>query len=235
MKKTAIMQPYFLPYIGYWQLIHSVDEFVVYDNIQFTKKGWFNRNRILDGDHDRLFTIPIKKDSDYLNVNERFLSDDSQNEIMRTLRIIQNTYRKAPYYADAYPVVEACFLGTDKNLFSYIYNSIKLMCTYLGIDTKITISSNVDIDHEALKAEQKVLAICKATGTEMYVNAIGGMELYNKEVFMSQGIDLRFIRSKDVTYEQFGNSFVPWLSIIDVIMFNDREKVRQIVDMYELV
>ena len=83
MKKIAIMQPYFLPYIGYWQLIHAVDEFVIYNNIQYTKKGWFNKNRILEIDHDRLFTIPIKNDSDYLNVDKRFLSDDSDKATWR--------------------------------------------------------------------------------------------------------------------------------------------------------
>jgi hypothetical protein len=234
MKKTAIMQPYFMPYIGYWQLIHSVDEFIVYDNIEFTKKGWFNRNRILDGDHDRLFTIPIKKDSDYLNVGERYLSDDSQNEIQRTLRIIQNTYRKAPYYSVAYPIIEACFTSNDRNLFGYIYNSIRIICDYLDVDTKITISSQIPIDHN-LKAEQKVLALCKATDTDMYVNAIGGMELYDKEEFKSNGLDLQFIKSNNIEYAQLGNPFVPWLSIIDVIMFNDKKTVMRMLEEYTLV
>jgi hypothetical protein len=234
MKKIAIMQPYFLPYIGYWQLIRSVDEFVVYDNIEFTKKGWFNRNRILDGDHDRLFTIPIKKDSDYLSVGDRYLSDDSQNEIERILRIVQMTYRKAPYYAIAYPVIEACFRGADKNLFSYIYNSIQIICDYLDIGTKITVSSAVAIDH-TLKAEYKVLAICKATEADVYINSIGGVELYNKEEFKSNSVDLHFIKSKNIEYKQFGNPFVPWLSIIDVIMFNDKEAVERMLGEYELI
>src|SRR5579863_5826998 len=110
MKKVAIMQPYFLPYIGYWQLINLVDTFVVYDNIEYTKKGWFNRNRILDQGHDRLFTIPIKKDSDYLNVNQRSLSADSAKENTRTLRIITSNYKKSPFFDKAYPVIEQCFL-----------------------------------------------------------------------------------------------------------------------------
>jgi hypothetical protein len=234
MKKTAIMQPYFLPYIGYWQLIQSVDKFVVYDNIEFTKKGWFNRNRILDGDHDRLFTIPIKKDSDFLSVSERYLSNDSQSEIARTLRIIQNTYRKAPYYSVAYPVIEACFMGADKNLFAYIYNSIKIICDYLEMDTTITLSSDVAIDH-TLKAEQKVLAICKATHADAYINAIGGVELYNKQEFKSNGVELQFIKSNNIEYKQFGSPFVPWLSIIDVIMFNDKGTVKKMLEEYELV
>jgi hypothetical protein len=234
MKKTAIMQPYFLPYIGYWQLISSVDEFVVYDNIQFTKKGWFNRNRILDGDHDRLFTIPVKKDSDFLDVDKRFISDDSEKEILRTLRIIQTTYRKAPYYEDAYPLIESCFKYDDKNLFAYIYNSIKTVCAYLDIETKITISSSIDIDH-SLRADKKVLAIAKATGADVYINAIGGIELYDRELFKASGVELKFIKSNPIEYTQFSNQFVPWLSIIDILMFNDKETVKDMLERYELV
>ena len=234
MKKIAIMQPYFLPYIGYWQLINSVDEFVVYDNIEYTKKGWFNRNRILEADHDRLFTIPIKKDSDYLHVNQRYLSDDSDKEIARTLRIIEMTYKKAPYFAESYPIIKECFIYSDKNLFEYIHNSIKLICDYLDIDTKLVISSEVAIDH-AMKAEEKVLAICKAENTGTYINAIGGMELYNVNKFRDNGVELKFIKTGDIKYQQFNNQFVPWLSIIDVMMFNDKATIKQMLESYELI
>lgn len=228
------MQPYFLPYIGYWQLIKAVDTFVVYDNIEFTKKGWFNRNRILEVDHDRLFTLPIKKDSDFLPVNRRSLSDDSEDEITRTLRIIQNNYKKAPHFTNAYPAIEKCFLFPNKNLFEYIFNSIRLICRYLDINTKIIISSEIMIDH-SLKAEKKVLAICKAEGATTYVNAIGGRKLYEVEEFKSNTIDLKFIESNDIEYKQFANKFVPWLSIIDVMMFNDKEEIKQMLEQYELI
>lgn len=232
--KTAIMQPYFLPYIGYWQLITSVDTFVVYDNIEYTKKGWFNRNRILEADHDRLFTIPIKKDSDYLPVDQRFRSDDSDAEIARTLRIIQNNYRKTPHFAEVYPLIESCFLCPEKNLFGYIHSSIKAISEHLDIDTKIIVSSSVPIDH-SLKADKKVMAICKALDTATYINAIGGTELYDKDEFKANGLELQFIKSKPIEYKQFDNPFVPWLSIIDVLMFNDTETVKQFVNDYELV
>jgi hypothetical protein len=234
MKKTAIMQPYLLPYIGYWQLIQSVDEFVVYDNIQYTKKGWFNRNRILQNGQDKLFTVPIKKDSDFLPVSERSLSDDSGNEVTRILRIIQANYKKAPCYSEAYPLIEKCLLYADKNLFEYIYHSIKAVCGYLDINTKITISSDVAIDH-SLKAEKKVIAICKALNSDVYINSIGGTELYDKNEFQSHGIELKFIKPKEIVYEQFGVPFVPWLSIIDILMFNDKAAVKQILNEYELV
>lgn len=223
-----------MPYIGYWQLLSAVDTYVVYDNIEYTKKGWFNRNRILEIDHDKLFTIPLKKDSDFLPINQRSLSTDSTADIARTLRIIQQNYKKAPYFAAAYPVIEQCFLFSDKNLFEYIFNSIKAICTYLTIKTNIVFASKAAIDH-SLKAEKKVLAICKTLQADTYINAIGGKELYDKAEFKSSGIDLRFIKSKPVEYQQFGKPFVPWLSIIDVMMFNDQATITRMLDQYELL
>lgn len=234
MKKVAIMQPYFLPYIGYWQLMHSVGEFVIYDNIEYTKKGWFNRNRILEVDHDRLFTIPIKKDSDYLNVNQRFVSAEGRADISRTLRIIQNNYRKAPQFEPVYALAQDCFNFSEDNLFEYIAHSVRQVAAYVGIDTKLIVSSTIDIDH-SLKAEQKVLAICEALQATTYHNSIGGRELYDKQMFQSHGIDLRFVESREVPYQQFGHPFVPWLSILDVLMFNDVSTVRQMLDEYDLV
>lgn len=234
MKKVAIMQPYFLPYIGYWQLLNSVDEFVIYDNIEYTKKGWFNRNRILENGHDRLFTLPIKKDSDYLDVKERFLSDDSLKDINRTLNIIKTNYRKAPYFNDTYELLESCFLYDNKNLFEFIYNSVKIISHYLDIDTKITISSTINIDHN-LKAAQKVLAIAKACNADNYINAIGGMDLYNKGDFLSKGIELQFIKAELVEYKQFDAPFVPGLSIIDILMFNDKQRLKWMLEQYELL
>lgn len=232
--KLAVMQPYFMPYIGYWQLISSVDKFIIYDNIEFTKKGWFNRNRILDGNHDRLFTIPIKKDSDYLPVYQRFLADDSDQEIARILRIIEITYKKAPYFNEVYPLIQKCFLFQDKNLFAYIYNSVQIVCAYLQITTPIILSSQIPIDH-SLKSTQKVLALCQAEGATTYINAIGGKDLYANEDFSTEGIELKFIQSNPINYQQYGNSFVPWLSVIDVMMFNDGTTIKRMLTEYQLV
>jgi hypothetical protein len=211
MKKTAIMQPYFLPYLGYWQLIAAVDEFILYDNIEFTKKGWFNRNRILENGHDRLFTVPVKKDSDYLDVVERSLADDADKENARTLRVIQANYKKAPYFAETYPLIEQCFTYDEKNLFEYIHHSIRKVCAHLNIDTPITVSSTVQADH-SLKAEQKVMAICKAVNATVYVNSIGGVELYDKDQFANSGLELQFLKPSLREYAQFGMSFVAGLS-----------------------
>ena len=225
----GIMQPYFFPYIGYFQLMNAVDEFVVYDNIQFTKKGWINRNRILVNGRDSYITLPLKKDSDYLDVRDRCLAEVWSVENKKMMNRIIQSYRKAPQFESAYPVIEESLTCDDSNLFRFILKSLNLVKTYLEIQTRFVISSTIPIDH-TLKAEKKVKEICKARNANVYVNPIGGMQLYVKDDFKEEGVELRFLRSTDVQYKQFNNDFVPWLSIIDVMMFNAREEIRRYLD-----
>jgi hypothetical protein len=233
--KIAIMQPYFFPYIGYWQLLKSVDKFVIYDNIQFTKKGWIHRNRILINGIDKMFTLPLKKDSDFFNINERYLSDDSKKQIIKTLRIIKNSYSKAPFFQTVYPVIENIFLYDNKNLFEYIINSINIVKKYLNIETDIIISSSIDIDHKTLKGKNKVLAICDRLSTKTYINAIGGKDLYNVNEFKKNGIELKFLQTNNINYKQFKNEFVPNLSIIDIMMFNPVSDIKEMLNLYKLI
>jgi hypothetical protein len=231
--RLAIMQPYFFPYIGYFQLIAAVDLFIVYDNIKYTKKGWFNRNRLLQNGKDLMFSLPLKSDSDYLDVCERELAASFNRD--KLLGQFKEAYRRAPYFAQTLPLVEQIVLHEDTNLFRFLHHSIVKTCEHLGITTEIRISSDIAIDH-ALKNQDKVLGLCKAVDASTYVNAIGGIELYSKETFREQGIGLKFIRSKPFEYPQFGAAFVPWLSIIDVMMFNPLDTIQTcITTNYELI
>ena len=232
--KLGIMQPYFLPYIGYWQLIASVDEFIVYDNIQYTKKGWINRNRILVNGKDSYITLPLKKDSDFLDVKDRYLADTWAVEKNKMLNIINQNYKKAPYFDEAFNVIVDCILYDTNNLFVFLLHSIYIIKEYLDIKTPITISSNVDINHK-LKAEQKVIEFCKAKKASTYINAIGGEKLYSKKLFADQGIELNFIKSNPILFKQFRDQCLPWLSILDVMMFNPKEYVQQMLTEYKLI
>jgi len=227
------MQPYFFPYIGYYQLIAAVDMFIVYDNIKYTKKGWINRNRMLQNGKDEMFSLPLKRGSDYLDVCERELALDFNRD--KLLNQIKNAYRRAPYFAQTFPLVEQIVRYEEVNLFRYLHHSIVKTCEHLGITTEIRISSGIAINHD-LKNQDKVLALCAAVGASTYVNAIGGKELYSKETFREKGIELKLIRSKPFEYAQFGDAFVPWLSIIDVMMFNSREETYAcITGNYDLI
>jgi len=225
MLKIAIMQPYFFPYIGYFQLMNAVDTFVIYDNIQYTKKGWINRNRILANGKDEYLSVPLKKDPYYLCVKDRFLADTWSSDRKHALNKIAGCYRKAPHFRAVYAVVEQCLIYEEHNLFGFILNSLNIVKDYLNITTPFAVSSTINIDHD-LKGEYKVIEICKALGATNYLNPIGGVKLYKREEFEEAGIQLNFIKVGNVQYSQFNNEFVPFLSIIDVMMFNDKENIR---------
>ncbi len=231
--KLAIMQPYFLPYIGYFQLIAASDVFIVYDNIKYTKKGWINRNRMLQNGAAVMFSLSLKKDSDSLDVVERELASDFNRD--KLLNQFKGAYRRAPYFDQTFPLIEQLVRYEEANLFRFLHHSIVKICDHFGITTDIRISSDIAIDL-ALQSQEKVIALCEATGARTYVNAIGGMELYSRETFQQKGIELKFIKSKPFEYAQFGNEFVPWLSIIDVMMFNPLDTNRtSITTNYELI
>ena len=233
MKSLAIMQPYFLPYVGYFQLINAADLFIVYDNIKYTKKGWINRNRFLLNGKDAVFSIPLRKDSDSLDIREREISPDFRKS--KLLNQIREAYRRSPYFERTFPLVERIVLEEETNLFKFILNSIRETCESLAIGTEIAVSSSLPIDH-SLPGKAKVVALCKHAGADVYINAIGGQELYSKEDFGAQGIDLKFLKTKPFEYEQLGDKFVPSLSIIDVMMFNSPDAIRKCVaSNYEFV
>jgi hypothetical protein len=232
--KLAIMQPYFLPYIGYFQLIKAVDTFVVYDNIEYTKKGWINRNRILLNGKEEYFSIPLKKDSDYLDIDQRIIAEIYDKDSQKILNKIRQAYKKAPCFKEVYPIIEGCFLINNKNLFSFIYSSILKLVLYFDIKTQILISSQLGMNNR-LSGENRVISICKHLNASHYINAIGGLSLYNKESFLNNNINLQFINSELITYVQFGNTFTPWLSIIDVMMFNPKAEIIRMLDSYTLI
>ena len=231
--KLAIMQPYFLPYIGYFQLIGAVDTFVVYDNIKYTKIGWVNRNRMLRDGVDVTFSLPLAKDSDSLDIVERQLAADFDRE--KLLNQFKGAYAKAPYFDSAFPILASIVRCEERNLFRYIYHSIVELCGHLGLATEIRISSEIHIDHD-LKSQEKVLALCEALGADTYINAIGGLELYRSEDFGLRYVKLQFIKSKPFDYPQFTVPTVPWLSIADILMFNSLDVVKErISNGYELI
>lgn len=229
----AIMQPYFLPYIGYWQLLKSVDKYVSYDNIKFTKGSWINRNRYLLNGKDKLFSIPLNHNSDYLNIVERFISESFNKK--KLINQLFNSYKKAPCFKNCFNIIEDIINYDEKNLFLYNLNSIKKICWYLDIKTEIIVSSNLKIDHSTFKAQDKVLVICKDLQATKYINAIGGTYLYEKNIFKNNGIILNFIKTNNIIYKQFDKEFVPNLSIIDIMMFNSQEDIKKLLNEYELI
>lgn len=229
----AIMQPYFLPYIGYLQLMNTVDKFIFYDDVAYINRGWINRNRILVNGKDHLITVPLKDASQNKRICDISLSDDPKWR-SKLLQTIGQNYRKAPFYATVYPLLEKIVNLEARTIADLVRDSFAPITEYLGIQTEIIPSSN-RYQNEELKGQERILDICRQEKADRYINPIGGMELYDRQLFADAGIELFFIQSKRVEYPQFQNEFVPWLSIVDVLMFNDVSAVQQMLREFELI
>ena len=231
--KVSIMQPYFFLFFGYFQLIANSDVFVIYDDVNFIKKGWINRNTILVNNTPYLFSIPLQNVSQNKLINEIFISDLDKwkTDLLKTISF---SYKKAPFYQDVYPLIEKIISFDELNLALYIQNSLQNLCEYLNVNTKLIMSSEI-VKNNDLRGENKIIDICLQLGANQYINAIGGIELYTQENFQVKNIDLKFIKSENIIYKQFKNEFKPWLSIIDVIMFNSVEDTKMLLNKFELI
>lgn len=231
--KLAIMQPYIFPYIGYFQLVNAVDEFVLLDDVNYINKGWINRNRIAVNGKEHMFTIPLKDASQNKLINEIQIAQNGkwQKKILKT---IEMTYKKSPFFHLAFPVIEKIILSNEQQLSKFLLNSIFEVNSYLDIKTPLKDSSSIVKDMNC-KGQARILDICIKERADQYVNAIGGAELYSKELFSKNNIRLHFIQSKAIQYRQFQNEFIPWLSIIDVLMFNDVIVIKNFLNEYELI
>jgi hypothetical protein len=232
--KIGVMQPYLFPYIGYIQLINAVDKFVVYDDVQYINRGWINRNRILVQNKPKLFTLGVKKCNQKGLICERCFSESFNKERTKFLKTIQHSYRKAPFFQEVMMLMDSIFQCQEKKLSVFITNSLKEICRFLGIETTFLFSSELAIP-EGVGGQEKILYINKLLKSKMYINPIGGVELYTKKRFEENGIELRFLKPVVMQYKQFDNIFIPNLSIIDVIMFNSIDAVKGMLKDFELI
>jgi hypothetical protein len=231
----GIMQPYFFPYIGYFQLLAAVDRFVVYDDVTFIKQGWINRNRMLINGDASFFTIPLAHKSSGVAIRETTISDAPEHRRWsdKLLKSFENAYRRAPHFAGTFPLLERVLATATTNVAVMALESVRTVAQHLDIRTPF-VETSASYGNAALHGEDRVIAICRAERADRYLNVSGGQELYSRERFRSEGIELRFIQSKPIEYAQFGGAFVPWLSIVDVLMFNPVERVREFLAAGEL-
>jgi len=226
----AIMQPYLFPYIGYWQLINTVDTYVVYDDVNYMKKGYINRNNILVGGKSQLFTLELIGASQNKLINEIRIGGNSE----KIIKTIKQSYIKAPYFDKVFPMIENILNNQENNLARFIGYSLEKISNYLEINTKFIYSSDIEKDNN-LKAGDKLIAISKILNASQYINAIGGQELYEKDIFKKEGIELNFLETEIIEYKQFKNDFIPYLSIIDMMMFNSVENIKDMLTRYDVV
>ena len=231
--KIGIMQPYFFPYIGYFQLLNMVDKYVIYDTAMFSNNKWGFRNRILINGEPGFFRVKTLKASQNKQFNEIKISNDIEAK-KKSIHNLEYSYAKAPYYSEVMPMMEQFLMADYDNLSEFNVASIRLICNYLGIETEILLFSELDCDKE-LKRQYRIFDVCRILGGNEYINAIGGTELYDFDEFRDNGIELAFLKTNDIRYPQFGGEFVPNLSIIDVLMFNSVPEIQDFLNQYTLI
>jgi hypothetical protein len=231
--KLAIMQPYFFPYIGYWQLIHAVDRFVIYDDVNYIKGGWINRNRLLINGEPTYITASLHQSSPYKKICDTTLQLSSiwRNKI---LRMVEVTYRKAPYFATVFPVIEKLIRHETHDLSEYLAYALQTLSTFMGIHTEFVVTSRCYENNE-LSGQERILDICKREGASTYINPQGGRMLYNTEIFCNAGVELRFIIMNPLPYKQRAGEFVPYLSIIDALMEIGPIEIKHHLGAFDLI
>ena len=233
MTKLAVMQPYWFPYIGYYQLLYSVDKFVFLDDVNFIKKGWINRNRIISSGEEKLITIPLVKASQNRKIKDIDVVAGEQwkNKI---IKLLSHSYAKSRYFDQVIDLVIKSIDYEGSSISGFATSSILSVIDYLGgCDVEISYSS--EQENSDLKGQNRILSICKNGRCSTYINALSGMDLYTKQDFLMNDIDLLFLHPKIQEYRQNSSVFLPGLSIIDVLMMNPPDKVREMLASYSLV
>ncbi len=215
------MQPYFLPYLGYFQLMKAVDTFIYYDDVNYIKQGWINRNNIsLDG-KDYLFTLELQGASSFKKINEIEVGRN-RDKLYKTF---VQSYSHAFYFERVKELLFDIFYSEEKNLFQYIFQTHLRIFYYLKFDVNCIVSSEMQKDC-SLKGKDKVIDICKRMDADTYINAFGGQHLYDRQEFKENGIDLFFIHPAED---------LPRRSILDVMMYHSPEEIRTMLDKYDLI
>ena len=230
--RLGIMQPYLFPYLGYFQLIGAVDKFVLLNDVQYINRGWINRNRILINGQATLVTIPLEKASQNKLIKDINLVQPTI-WAPKILKTIEQAYCKAPFFNSVYLLLKNIINYPELNLSRFIEQSLRQLIAYMHLKTEV-VPGSAGYATEHLKAQEKILAICQKEKASHYINPVGGTELYDKEAFAQKQIKLSFLRPGLGAYKQKAPSFVPGLSIIDVLMYNSPDEISTLLQDYTL-
>ena len=232
--KLAVMQPYFFPYLGYFQLIFASDRFVVYDDVSYIKGGWINRNRLLLDGEARFFTVPLRGASSFVPIHSVGINEQKARWRGKMVDTFRAAYRSAPYRDAGIGLLEGALASKCESIADLALASLKATLDYLGVGRELVRSSRA-YDNRHLRAQARILELCRTERADVYVNAIGGVSLYRPEAFATQGCDLKFLRSSLPEYSQGPRRFVSGLSILDAIMHCGQPAVVDMLPCHELL
>ncbi|MEZ9859213.1 WbqC family protein [Vibrio splendidus] len=227
----SVMQPYIFPYLGYYQLVSSVESFVFYDDVTFIKGGYINRNSILLNGHPHRFTLPLIQASS----NKKIKDIDCHDKTSKILKSIEQSYSKAPYFLEVMPIIEKVMTGSDRRLSTLASSSIIEVFKYLNISKEFFNSSELNYERRN-EAAVKLILMSKTLDKSNYVNPLGGEKLYNKDYFLEHDLELHFLKKRDVAYFQGNNKeFFDNLSMIDVLMWCSKNEIHELLTKYEII
>lgn len=226
--KLGVMQPYFLPYVGYFQLIAAVDRFVLYDDVSFIKGGWINRNNLLLNGNPQLFTIPLSNGESGVPIREVGIAGTFLKWRSKFFRTLSHAYKKAPNFEEVSAMLERWLAPDAKTISEINRTSLIETASWLGITTEIIPSSSV-YENTDMDRRERLVDLCRREGAHIYVNAAGGRKLYDKTWFAQHGIELLFLDSTIHEYPQATKQFVPNLSILDLMMNVPSKEARTVV------
>lgn len=224
-------QPYFIPYLGFWQLVNAADLFLIGDNYNFIKRGWIQRNRILVNGQPHFLGLEVKHITSFRKINETEFVDF---DVGRKLSTVYRAYRKAPEFDAGYDLMKKILDNPERNVAEFLTSSIQTICKFLGITTKFVRSSEIP-GNDSYKREYRIYDFCQRLGGDTYINAVGGQDLYHFDDFEKHGVTLKFIHPNIRPYRQFDNEFVPGLSILDVVMFNSLDAIKDMLNDFGLI
>ena len=225
--RLAIMQPYFVPYIGYFQLMAQADKFVLLDDVNFINRGWINRNRIAVGGEPAWLTVPLVKASQNRLINEIQIADDPSWK-KKVARTVELNYAQAPFSKEILPLFSSILEDARGSLSEFLFNTLSQLAAYLGLTTAIQTTSAI-YPKEGLAGQERILDICRREGATTYINLPGGRSLYDTQLFASAGIDLLFLEPnlKEMSLRHSGDE--PSLSILDLLMWNPAPAVKEAI------
>jgi hypothetical protein len=222
---AAVMQPYFFPYIGYFQLIQNSRFFVILDDVQFIKGGWVHKNKILDrSGREFEISIPTMKPSSRSLISSLEIHENFSR--LKTLTKIERCYRRANYFREAMDIIEPLVMFESNSMVHYLENSIKGLSKQLGADTKFVRASELAIGNPQTP-HGRIIEVCKNIQCNAYLNLPGGRKIYAPSDFESEGISLSFLSPEIIEYEQFTFPFIGGLSILDTLMHSGLEATAE--------
>lgn len=247
-----------MPYLGYFQAIAAVDKYILYDNLTYIREAWINRNRIrFCNAAPNYIIVPLANKSSNILIKD-IIIDNSKPWRENIVRSIEQAYKKSQHYQEVQPLINEIFSKEYEHISEINCTSIITIARFLDINTEITFDNSSYIEMEKIlnkigendysgfqymektkptKKVARVIAMCKNENADFFLNAIGGIGLYNKKEFEEYGISLNFIKMNDIRYPQRckDGSFEPNLSIIDVLMNNGKERTKEMLSEYTLV